>query len=315
VSERTGGIIVHLRPVVLVVAVAIWAVSGAEPAGAQSGQSSQPDLPSLTAPATETGQTLDPADYTGVLSAKGGDQVAAEPERPNTSLSDLQAAEEELAEYDPWSGFNEKTFAFNHGLDTHVIKPVAKAYDKVVPNWVQRAVRNIFENVGSVRRLINLTLQGRWNDSGQELGRFVINTLFGLGGFIDAAPSFGVAEKREADTGQTFGVWGAGPGPYLVLPLLPPLSVRDGIGFVFDVAMDPVNWVAPFAAAVGVTTEKTINDRSLNLELFQNVEETVFDLYAAVRNGYLQRRNFLVQEGRASSVFVSHERLILSGDE
>ncbi len=291
----------------LFLAVTVPTLLGAPRADAQ-----QPSAPSaLEAADTGTDGRLDPGSLAGALAAKDEEAPAG---TGDTSLAELRAAEEELAEYDPWIPFNEKTFAFNHGLDTHVIKPVATAYDTVVPNWVQRAFRNMFENVGSFRRIINTALQGRFNDSGQELGRFVINTFFGLGGFVDAAPSFGVG-KIEADTGQTFGVWGAGPGPYLVLPLLPPLTVRDAFGFVFDLALDPVNWVAPFAATVGVTTEKTVNDRSMNLDLFQNVEETVFDLYGAVRNGYLQRRHGLIREGLTAGSFGRRERLILSGYE
>lgn len=291
----------------LFLAVTVPTLLGAPRADAQ--QASAP--PALQAADTGTDGRLDPGSLAGALAAKDEEAPAG---TGDTSLAELRAAEEELAEYDPWIPFNEKTFAFNHGLDTHVIKPVATAYDRVVPNWVQRAFRNMFENVGSFRRIINTALQGRFNDSGQELGRFVINTFFGLGGFVDAAPSFGVG-KIEADTGQTFGVWGAGPGPYLVLPLLPPLTVRDAFGFVFDLALDPVNWVAPFAATVGVTTEKTVNDRSMNLDLFQNVEETVFDLYGAVRNGYLQRRHGLIREGLTAGSFGRRERLILSGYE
>ena len=304
----------HLRGILFVVAVAGWATLGAGPAGAQSDQAQADDLV-VKLPDAGAAPALDPDDFAGALVARGGDTEAPRRSAPDTSLAELMAAEEELAEYDPWLGFNEKTFDLNHGLDTHIIKPVAKFYDKVVPNVVQRAVRNIFENLGSFRRIINMSLQGRGNDAGQELGRFVINTVFGLGGFIDAAPSFGVAERREADTGQTFGVWGVGPGPYLVLPLFPPSTVRDTIGFAFDVAMDPLTWVAPFAAAVAVTAEKQVNDRALNLEFFENVEESVFDLYAAVRNGYLQRRHFLVQEVRQASHFVRRGLLILSGDE
>ena len=225
----------------------------------------------------------------------------------------LEAQEEAFVEYDPWKRFNQKTFAFNHSVDSHVIEPVARAYDKVVPNWAQRAVTNEAANVGSVRRIVSTALQGRFNDMGQELGRFVINTMFGLGGFVNAAPSFGVQEQTTADIGQTFGVWGAGPGPYLVLPLLPPFTLRDAVGFAFDTALDPLTWVAPIEAMVGVTGEKTVNERSLNLELYENVEESVFDLYSAVRNAYLQQRHRAVREGLARSLFGRRERLIITG--
>jgi len=220
----------------------------------------------------------------------------------------LEAGEEALVEYDPWEGFNQKTFTFNHSVDSHVIKPVARAYDKVVPDWAQRAVANVAANLGSFRRIASTALQGRFNDMGQEVGRLVINTVFGLGGLINAAPSFGVKEGTTADMGQTFGVWGAGPGPYVVLPLLPPLTLRDTAGFVFDAALDPITWVAPIGALVGATGEKTVNARSLNLERYENVEETTLDLYRAVENAYLQQRDTAVREGRARGLFGRGDR-------
>jgi len=220
----------------------------------------------------------------------------------------LEAQEEAFVEYDPWKRFNQKTFAFNHSVDSHVIEPVARAYDKVVPNWAQRAVTNEAANVGSVRRIVSTALQGRFNDMGQELGRFVINTMFGLGGLVNAAPSFGVAEGTTADMGQTFGAWGAGPGPYVVVPFLPPLTLRDAFGFVFDTALDPVTWVAPIGALAGATGEKTVNTRSLNLELYEGVEETTLDLYSAVESAYLQQRDAAVLDGRARALFGRSDR-------
>src|SRR5438132_12679764 len=240
---------------------------------------------------------------TGVVSMSGAVATAsvgsAEPVAASAGQAlGAEAEEEAPVEYDPWQRFNKKTFAFNHSLDSHVIEPVARGYDKVVPNWAQRAVTNMAANVGSVRRIVSTGLQGRFNDMGQEFGRFVINTIFGLGGFVNAAPSFGVKEGTTADMGQTFGVWGAGPGPYLVVPFLPPLTLRDAFGFVFDTALDPVTWVAPLGALAGATGEKTINARSLNLELYEGVEETTLDLYSAVESAYLQQRDAAVLDGR-----------------
>jgi phospholipid-binding lipoprotein MlaA len=234
---------------------------------------------------------------------------------PDLTLEELQVAESRLIEYDPWIPFNERVFAFNHGFDRHLLKPVATAYDKVIPNFIQRGVRNVFDNIGSIRRIVNTALQGRFDASGQELGRFVINSVFGLGGLIDAAPSFGVAPRTEADTGQTLGVWGAGPGPYLVLPLLPPLTVRDALGTAVDVALDPLAWVAPFEALLAIRVERTVNDRSLNLELYEDVEESVVDLYSAVRNAYLQQRARAVREAAVDSPFGRRHELILTGPE
>jgi phospholipid-binding lipoprotein MlaA len=211
--------------------------------------------------------------------------------------------DEPFEEYDPWIKFNEKTFDFNYWFDRRVLKPVAKAYDKVVPDPIQVSIRNAFDNVGSVRRILNATFQGRFRVAGVELGRFLFNTVVGVGGLFDVAKSELGLEQADADTGQTFGVWGAGPGPYLVVPLLPPLTVRDAFGFVGDVLMNPLTWFVPTAASIALTAERTVNERSLNLELFENVEETVLDLYSSVRNGYLQRRHNLVEEGRNDSVF------------
>lgn len=290
--------------IVLLLLVALTPIPGTVPrAGAQS------DRP--VEAVTETG----PAAEAAAPAEKPDARAVVDTPPEDTSLTALDAAQEELAEYDPWVPFNETTFAFNHGLDQRIIKPVAKVYDKVVPDILQRGVKNIFENLGSFRRIVNTALQGRFNDSGQELGRFVINTFFGLGGLIDAAPSFGVTEKFQADTGQTFGVWGAGPGPYFVVPFFPPLTVRDAFGTVFDMALDPLTWVAPFEALLGVTGERTVNERSMNLELYESVEEGVFDLYSAVRNAYLQRRYTAVREGIMRGPFPRRERLILSGEE
>ncbi|PYN07279.1 MAG: hypothetical protein DME06_17475, partial [Candidatus Rokuibacteriota bacterium] len=127
------------------------------------------------------------------LAPVGGVAATERPASPSSageaeeSPARLDQAEEEFEEYDPWEPFNEKAFKFNYNLDRYGLKPAAKAYDKVVPNFVERAISNIFENIGSFRRIINLSVQGRFNDSGQELGRFVINTMFGLGGLVDAA--------------------------------------------------------------------------------------------------------------------------------
>ena len=200
-------------------------------------------------------------------------------------------------EFDPWERFNEKTFEFNRRLDRYVLKPVAKVYDKIVPDRIQNMIANGFDNIRFVPRFVNSVLQAKWAGAGREMGRFLINSTLGIGGLFDIAKQeFGLDKSRE-DFGQTLGVWGAGPGPYLILPLLPPLTVRDAVGFAVDGAMNPLNYFLPlfwdrFAMQVG----DTVNDRSLNLELYQGFEETVIDMYSAVRHGYLQRRAQMIKE-------------------
>src|SRR6185295_1234828 len=181
---------------------------------------------------------------------------------------------------DPWEGFNEKMFNFNRDvLDRFLLKPLATGWDFIMPDVVQRGIRNMFDNLWVVRRVVNNSLQLKFAGAGTELARFTINSTIGLAGFFDIAKDgFGIEQKDE-DTGQTFGTWGMGPGPYLVLPFLPPLDVRDGIGFLFDGAMFPGSYFIPFYATVAGKCTETVNERSLNLDRFERVAETTVDLY------------------------------------
>jgi len=161
----------------------------------------------------------------------------------------------------------------------------------VMPDLFQQMIGHGFDNISVVQRLANNILQLNWKGLGAELGRFLINSTLGIGGLFDIAKQEFGLEKTKVDFGQTLGKWGLGPGPYLILPFLPPLTVRDGIGYGVDGAMDPLSYVLPFIwDRLGMKIGDTINDRSLNLDLFQGFEETTVDLYSAVRNGYLQRR-------------------------
>lgn len=201
-----------------------------------------------------------------------------------------------IEEYDPWMPLNEGIFAFNRQVDRVVLKPAATVWDTVVPDEVQRSLKNAFENLGMPRRVVNNLLQGKGVGAAREVGRFLINSTLGVAGLFDVAKSAFALQPGDEDTGQTLGVWGVKPGPYLVLPLLPPLTVRDGIGAAVDLALDPLNYFLPFAALAGVAGGRVVNDRSLALGFFQSVEEAVVDLYSAVRNAYLQRRHKQIKE-------------------
>ncbi len=194
-------------------------------------------------------------------------------------------------EYDPWESFNEKMFWFNREvLDRFLLKPAATAWNFILPNPVQRGIHNVFDNLAVVRRVVNNTLQWKPANAGKELARFTINTTIGIVGFFDVAKDgFGI-EQSDQDMGLTFGVWGVGPGPYLVLPFLPPLTVRDGIGYAIDSAMTPYVYFLPWYVTFAGTATSTVNERSLNLDRFERVAETTVDLYGAVRNAYLQSR-------------------------
>lgn len=207
-----------------------------------------------------------------------------------------RTGEGEVEEYDPWEPYNETMFSFNHDVvDRFVLKPVATVWDTVMPDILQEMLANAFDNLAMPRRVVNNLLQAKFKRAGKEVTRFFVNSLFGVAGFFDVAKGSGL-EKNDEDTGQTLGFYGVGPGPYLILPILPPLTVRDGIGYVADMALDPLNYFVPLAASVGRRGGQIVNDRSQNLEFFESVEESTIDLYSAVRNAYMQRRQRAIEE-------------------
>ena len=207
------------------------------------------------------------------------------------SPSDIQ-----IEEYDPWEPFNEKIFKFNYNFDKYFFKPVAKAYNFVMPDLFQQMIARGFDNINLVPKLANNLLQWNLKGLGTEVGRFLINSTLGIGGLFDIAKQEFGLQKTKVDFGQTLGKWGIGPGPYVVVPFLSPITVRDGIGYAADGAMDPLSYVLPFIwDRLAMKLGELLNDRSLNLDLFQGFEETTVDLYSAVRNGYLQRRYNLIK--------------------
>lgn len=225
---------------------------------------------------------------------------AASREETQTALASAAAetgSSGEEFEDDPFESFNEKMFWFNREvLDRFLLKPAATAWDFLLPDPVQRGIYNIFDNLAVVRRVVNNTLQAKFTGAGTELARFTINSTIGLVGFFDVArDAFGI-QQRDEDTGQTFGLWGMRPGPYLILPFLPPLTIRDGIGYAFDSAMTPYVYFIPWYANAGITATSTVNERSLNLDRFERVAESTIDLYGAVRNAYLQRRAAAIRQ-------------------
>jgi len=235
------------------------------------------------------------------------------PEEPFDPFA--QAGEADLEEYDPWEPLNTKVFEFNRHMDRWILKPVATGYDAIMPNLLQEGVGNFFYNARFVPRLVNNVLQGKFSGAGVEVGRFLVNTTLGIAGFIDWASDMDLITPEE-DFGQTLGYYGVPPGPYLVVPLYPPLTVRDLVGYAGDVFMNPIYWLAFPVIEIGkipsavphhnrltsslilLTAKVTevVNDRSLNLEKFQGVEESTLDLYSAVRNAYLQKRAKAIQE-------------------
>ncbi|HJT22870.1 MAG TPA: VacJ family lipoprotein [Nitrospira sp.] len=278
----------------------------AEQAGLLS-QGHSIEIRSLFPPAERS----DPSPASPILTAATSKEEAAEEPFDPFAKAEEGAGEE----YDPWESMNIKVFEFNRQVDRYLLKPVAQGYDFVVPDLVQVGISNMFYNLRFAPRLFNNIFQGKAKGAGIEVGRFLINSTVGLAGFFDVAKKINLVTPEE-DLGQTLGRYGVKPGPYLVVPFMPPFTVRDLVGYVGDIFLNPINWlVVPIIEVNGVPSViahknrttisivqigarigEVVNDRSRNLEKFQGVEEATLDLYSAVRNGYLQTRARMIRE-------------------
>lgn len=193
--------------------------------------------------------------------------------------------------YDPWEGFNRAIFAFNEWADRWVAEPVATVWDFAMPEALQLGIDNFFENLSFPRRFVNDWLQGKPRKAGEDLGRFLLNSTFGVAGLFDPAVTHGWLPRNDEDFGQTLGVWGVPAGPYLVLPLLGPSNPRDTGGLLVDGYLAPERYFIPFSASIGLTSTELVNTRALNLEEIAAERAAAFDFYAAVRRAYIQFRD------------------------
>lgn len=199
---------------------------------------------------------------------------------------------------DPIEGFNRAMYAFNEGVDTVLIKPVAQGYDAVLPSPVRTGVTNFFGNIADFFVGVNNLLQGKPQQAASDMGRVFINSTLGLLGVIDVATLAGL-EKHEEDFGQTLGRWGIGDGAYVVLPIFGPRTVRDTVGFVVDMVVDPVASVDHVATRNAATLLRLVDTRADLLPADKVIEEAALDKYSYVRDGYLQRRRNQVHDGNA----------------
>ncbi len=197
---------------------------------------------------------------------------------------------------DPVEGFNRAMFAFNEGLDTVLIRPVAKGYDAVMPAVVRTGVANFFGNIADVLIAVNNLLQGKPAEAASDAGRFLVNSTFGILGIFDIASEAGL-EKHDEDFGQTFGRWGAAPGAYIVVPVFGPRDVRDTAGLVLDVVTGPVGQIGNVPTSNTLSAVRLVSGRAALLPADKVIEEAALDKYSYVRDAYLQRRRNLVHDG------------------
>jgi len=208
------------------------------------------------------------------------------------------ALAEETA-HDPLEGFNRGMFAVNEGLDTVLVKPVAQAYDFVVPLPAKAGVGSFFGNIADVRNVLNNALQGKLADAGNDLGRLLINSTVGIFGLFDVASELGL-EKHDEDFGQTLAVWGWDDSNFLFWPILGPRTVRDTGGWVVDSYTDPTWYTLnkSVAARNSLLALCFVDARASLLPSDKVVEEAALDKYAYVRDAYLQRRRNQIFDGR-----------------
>jgi phospholipid-binding lipoprotein MlaA len=197
---------------------------------------------------------------------------------------------------DPLEPWNRAVYGFNDKVDRAVARPVATAYRRVVPGEIRDRVRNFFANLGDPLIGVNDFLQGKFEDGITDWARFIFNSTFGLFGIHDVASEWGL-EKHNEDFGQTFGRWGFGSGPYLVLPFLGSSDLRDGIGTGLDVYTDPLTEVRPYHLQYGLWALRFTQTRADLLEASNLLEQAALDKYTFQRDAYFQRRRSLIYDG------------------
>jgi phospholipid-binding lipoprotein MlaA len=232
-----------------------------------------------------------------------GDQKSSEDknETPGLSNQDLNAlyAEAEAGVVhvaDPIEPFNRAMYHFNDKFYFWILKPVAQGYKFLVPTPFRTGVKNFFYNLITPVRMVNCILQGKFYFAGTEFTRFVINSTVGMLGFVDPAQNYPMLKAKEEDLGQTFGNYGIGNGFYIVWPFLGPSTLRDTVGMAGDLFLNPVNYVRPAEAALGITAYEKVNTTSFYIGDYEAIKEASLDPYSAIRNAYIQDRKKKTKE-------------------
>ncbi|GAO37463.1 ABC transporter [Sulfuricella sp. T08] len=197
---------------------------------------------------------------------------------------------------DPLEPLNRGIYKFNDVVDKAVLKPVATGYKETMPEPVRTAVGNFFSNLDDVLVLLNDLLQFKLERAATDFSRLIWNTTVGIAGLIDVATPMDLAKHNE-DFGQTLGYWGVGNGPYLVLPLLGPSTLRDAVGTAVDAHFDPVVQHSPIPERNSAIAIHSVDTRARLLDTEEILDEAALDRYVFLRDAYLQRRRGLVYDG------------------
>ena len=198
---------------------------------------------------------------------------------------------------DPLEPMNRALYEFHDAVDTAVVKPVAQAYIDLVPSPIRRGVNNVFNNIEDLFSAFNDLLQGKPDKAGDDLGRVLLNTMFGIGGIFDLATDLGI-ERGDEDFGQTFAVWGLPAGPYLFIPFFGPTTVRDGTGWIIRIGLGPLGYVPDVPVRNSLYGLGAVDLRAQLIGAGELVDTAALDRYLFIRNAYLQRRRYLIYDGK-----------------
>ena len=201
------------------------------------------------------------------------------------------------AEGDPFESYNRAMFNFNEGLDQYLLKPVAEGYDAILPSPIKTGVSNFFSNIGDVFVILNDILQFKFVQAIEDTSRLFVNSTFGLFGLFDVATPLGL-EKHNEDFGQTLASWGVGSGPYVVLPVFGPRTLRGTAGLVVESAYDPVYQIKADDSRYGTIALRAVDTRYNLLKAGRIADQAALDKYSFVRDAYLQHRKNLVYDGK-----------------
>lgn len=201
---------------------------------------------------------------------------------------------------DPWEPMNRVIFDANMAVDGWIVKPVAQGYRKITPDPVERGVGNFFSNVGEVKNAINNVLQWKWAKAGNNSARFLVNSTVGVAGLFDVARGLGIKRLDEESFGQTLSYWGLGSGPYVVLPFLGSSTVTDAVSLPVDWYSNPLTYIEEQRVSNSLKLLDLLNTR---VGLLDAEELMSGDRYVFVREAYLQRRDFLVNDGAVEDDF------------
>ena len=196
---------------------------------------------------------------------------------------------------DPLESINRPIYKFNTVVDKYILRPVAKGYDYVTPQPIRTGVSNFLDNFGYPVVILNSFLQGKGGQGVSDVGRFLVNSTVGIAGIFDPATHIGL-EAHEEDFGQTFAKWGFAEGPYIMVPLLGPRTIRSGVGTLADIQVDPTIQLQDTSVRDKILIMWTIDSRANLLPVDEQIN-AAFDPYLFVRDAYLQNRQFLIKDG------------------